>query len=56
MKRLNDVGIKPIGGTRASFEKFIDEERSRLGAGKADWHDRRLNTPCAAFLPSSHCS
>jgi tripartite-type tricarboxylate transporter receptor subunit TctC len=31
VKRLKDVGIEPIGGTRASFEKFIDEERARLG-------------------------
>ena len=31
VKRLKDLGIEPIGGTRASFEKFIDEERSRLG-------------------------
>jgi tripartite-type tricarboxylate transporter receptor subunit TctC len=30
VKRLKDMGIEPIGGTRASFEKFIDEERSRL--------------------------
>jgi len=29
-KRLKDMGIEPIGGTRASFEKFIDEERARL--------------------------
>jgi tripartite-type tricarboxylate transporter receptor subunit TctC len=31
VKRLKDMGIEPIGGTRASFEKFIDEERARLG-------------------------
>jgi tripartite-type tricarboxylate transporter receptor subunit TctC len=30
VKRLRDMGIEPIGGTRASFEKFIDEERARL--------------------------
>jgi tripartite-type tricarboxylate transporter receptor subunit TctC len=30
-KRLRDMGIEPIGGSRASFEKFIDEERARLG-------------------------
>jgi tripartite-type tricarboxylate transporter receptor subunit TctC len=30
-KRLKDMGIEPVGGTRASFEKFIDEERARLG-------------------------
>lgn len=29
-KRLRDLGIEPIGGTRATFEKFIDEERARL--------------------------
>jgi tripartite-type tricarboxylate transporter receptor subunit TctC len=29
-KRLRDLGIEPIGGTRAGFEKFIDEERARL--------------------------
>ena len=31
VKRLKDMGIEPIGGTRASFEKFIDDERARLG-------------------------
>jgi tripartite-type tricarboxylate transporter receptor subunit TctC len=30
-KRLRDMGIEPVGGTRASFEKFIDDERARLG-------------------------
>jgi len=30
--RLKGVGIEPIGGTRASFNKFVDEERARLGA------------------------
>lgn len=30
VKRLKEMGIEPIGGTRASFEKFIDEERARL--------------------------
>ncbi|MEZ2296414.1 Bug family tripartite tricarboxylate transporter substrate binding protein [Variovorax sp. RCC_210] len=30
-KRLKDMGIEPIGGTRASFTKFVDEERARLG-------------------------
>jgi tripartite-type tricarboxylate transporter receptor subunit TctC len=30
--RLKDVGIEPVGGTRASFTKFVDEERARLGA------------------------
>ena len=32
VQRLKDVGIEPIGGTRASFVKFVDEERARLGA------------------------
>ncbi len=31
-KRLKDMGIEPIGGTRASFAKFVDEERARLGS------------------------
>lgn len=31
-ERLKNVGIEPIGGTRASFAKFVDEERARLGA------------------------
>ncbi|MGE8320193.1 MAG: Bug family tripartite tricarboxylate transporter substrate binding protein [Comamonas sp.] len=31
-ERLKGVGIEPVGGTRASFVKFVDEERSRLGA------------------------
>jgi tripartite-type tricarboxylate transporter receptor subunit TctC len=31
-KRMKDLGIEPIGGTRASFSKFCDEERARLGA------------------------
>jgi tripartite-type tricarboxylate transporter receptor subunit TctC len=30
VKRLTDLGIEPVGGTRASFEKFIDEESARL--------------------------
>ncbi|HEY4069801.1 MAG TPA: tripartite tricarboxylate transporter substrate binding protein [Burkholderiaceae bacterium] len=30
-ERLKAVGIEPIGGTRASFVKFIDEEHARLG-------------------------
>jgi tripartite-type tricarboxylate transporter receptor subunit TctC len=30
-KRLKAVGIEPVGGTRASFAKFLDEERTRLG-------------------------
>ena len=31
VKRLKDMGIEPVGGTRAAFDKFIDEERARLG-------------------------
>ena len=31
-ERLKNVGIEPIGGTRASFNKFVDEERLRLSA------------------------
>ncbi|MET3392625.1 tripartite-type tricarboxylate transporter receptor subunit TctC [Variovorax sp. 1140] len=31
-KRLKDMGIEPIGGTRASFSKFVDEERARLAS------------------------
>lgn len=30
-ERLRAVGIEPIGGTRASFTKFVSEERARLG-------------------------
>ncbi len=29
--RLRAVGIEPVGGTRAEFVKFVDEERKRLG-------------------------
>lgn len=32
VERLKGVGIEPVGGTRASFVKFVDEERTRLGA------------------------
>jgi tripartite-type tricarboxylate transporter receptor subunit TctC len=32
VKRLTSLGIEPVGGTRASFTKFCDEERARLGA------------------------
>jgi len=32
VQRLKGMGIEPIGGTRASFVKFVDEERARLGA------------------------
>jgi len=31
-QRLKAMGIEPIGGTRASVGRFIDEERARLGA------------------------
>jgi tripartite-type tricarboxylate transporter receptor subunit TctC len=31
VKRLTDQGIEPVGGTRASFSQFCDEERARLG-------------------------
>jgi tripartite-type tricarboxylate transporter receptor subunit TctC len=31
VERLTSLGIEPIGGTRASFIKFVDEERARLG-------------------------
>ena len=31
IERLRGMGIEPIGGTRASFGKFVDEERTRLG-------------------------
>ncbi|MEI6115196.1 MAG: tripartite tricarboxylate transporter substrate binding protein [Burkholderiales bacterium] len=31
-ERLKSVGIEPIGGTRASFNQFVDEERAQLGA------------------------
>jgi tripartite-type tricarboxylate transporter receptor subunit TctC len=30
--RLKKMGIEPIGGTRASFNQFVDAERARLGA------------------------
>ena len=30
-ERLKAMGIEPVGGTRQSFSKFIDEERARLG-------------------------
>jgi len=32
IKRLQGMGIEPIGGDRASFIRFVDEERARLGA------------------------
>ncbi len=31
-QRLKPMGIEPIGGTRAAFARFIDEERARLGS------------------------
>lgn len=31
VKRLTELGIEPVGGTRADFIKFCDEERARLG-------------------------
>src|SRR3954471_439127 len=31
IEKLRKMGIEPIGGTRASFVKFVDEERTRLG-------------------------
>ncbi len=30
--RLKGQGIEPVGGTRASFNEFVDAERARLGA------------------------
>ena len=29
--KLKGKGIEPVGGTRAEFEQFVDEERKRLG-------------------------
>ncbi|VTU17733.1 Argininosuccinate lyase [Variovorax sp. SRS16] len=31
VEHLKSMGIEPIGGTRASFVKFVGEERARLG-------------------------
>ncbi|MFT4190091.1 MAG: tripartite tricarboxylate transporter substrate binding protein [Comamonas sp.] len=31
VKKLNDLGIEPVGGTRADFQRFVTEERKRLG-------------------------
>jgi tripartite-type tricarboxylate transporter receptor subunit TctC len=31
VQKLRDLGIEPIGGTRASFIKFCEDERARLG-------------------------
>ncbi|WP_373457506.1 hypothetical protein [Variovorax sp. W1I1] len=42
-EHLKGMGTEPIGGTRASFTKFVDEERARLGGVvkatgmKEDW-------------------
>jgi hypothetical protein len=30
--RLKSQGIEPVGGTRASFNEFVDAERARLGS------------------------
>jgi tripartite-type tricarboxylate transporter receptor subunit TctC len=30
--RLKTMGIEPIGGTRASFNDFVNAERTKLGA------------------------
>jgi tripartite-type tricarboxylate transporter receptor subunit TctC len=32
VERLKNLGIEPVGGTRASFVKFVSDERTRLGA------------------------
>jgi len=32
VKRLKEMGIEPVGGDRAAFVRFVDEERARLGA------------------------
>ena len=32
VEKLRGLGIEPIGGDRASFIKFVNEERARLGA------------------------
>ena len=32
VERLKPQGIEPIGGTRTSFNQFVDAERARLGA------------------------
>ncbi len=31
VKKLSDLGIDPIGGTRPEFQRFVVEERQRLG-------------------------
>ena len=30
--RLKPMGIEPIGGTRAAFNEFVNQERARLGS------------------------
>jgi tripartite-type tricarboxylate transporter receptor subunit TctC len=32
VERLSALGIQPIGGTRTEFERFVGDERARLGA------------------------
>jgi tripartite-type tricarboxylate transporter receptor subunit TctC len=32
VEHLKNIGIEPVGGTRASFTKFVADERARLGA------------------------
>ena len=29
---LKPMGIEPIGGTRAAFNEFVNQERARLGS------------------------
>jgi tripartite-type tricarboxylate transporter receptor subunit TctC len=29
--RLKNMGIEPVGGTRASFNEFVNAERAKLG-------------------------
>jgi tripartite-type tricarboxylate transporter receptor subunit TctC len=29
--RLKSMGIEPVGGTRASFNEFVNAERTKLG-------------------------
>ena len=31
VERLKNLGIEPVGGTRADFVRFVDQERARLG-------------------------
>ncbi len=32
VERMTPLGIQPVGGSRADFERFVSEERARLGA------------------------